>query len=153
MGNFYLYGFCGFSVCRPLNSVNRQLASTILICLLTGASPSRQWRWNCSWTVSIPQEQMRGAQNYKRRIAACNPIALLARDRHQKSIWGCLAAGNQLPPNGDAGASQLALSDSDCAENVDCSDESETLRRLRRSFWHLSNHRRTSTHLIFLFSR
>jgi len=37
------------------------------------AWPSRQRNWNCSWMVSILQEQMRRAQIYKRRIAACNP--------------------------------------------------------------------------------
>ena len=60
--------------------------------------------WNCSRTISISQEQMLRVQIYKRRIAACNPIALLVQVWHQKSIWGCLTADNRLPPNEDAGA-------------------------------------------------
>ena len=60
--------------------------------------------WNCSRTISISQEQMLRAQIYKRRIAACNPIALLAPVWHQKCIWGCLMADNRLSSNGDAGA-------------------------------------------------
>ena len=95
------YGFCGFSVCWHLNSVNRWLSSTTPICPLNVAWTSRQRIWNCSRTISISQEQMRRAQNYKRLIAACNPIALLAQVWHQKSIWGCLTADNRLPPNGD----------------------------------------------------
>ena len=85
-------GFCGFSVCWHLNGVNRRFARTIPICLLMLLDRADSGAKNCSWTVSIPQEQMLRAQIYKRRIAACNPIALLAQVWHQKSIWGCLSA-------------------------------------------------------------
>lgn len=90
-------GFCGFSVCWHINSVNRLFASTTPICPLNVAWPSRQRSWNCPYEFTHTndiksQEQMRRAQIYKRLIAACNPIALLAQVWHQKSIWGCLTA-------------------------------------------------------------
>ena len=86
------YGFCGFSVCWHINSVNRRFASTIPICLLMLLDRADSGAKNCSRTISISQEQMLRAQIYKRLIAACNPIALLAQVWHQKSIWGCLTA-------------------------------------------------------------
>jgi len=47
---------------------------------------------------------MRRAQIYKRLIAACNPIALLAQVWHQKSIWGCLAADKSATAERRCGA-------------------------------------------------
>ena len=95
------YGFCGFSVCWHINSVNRRFSSTTPICPLNVAWPS----WNCFRTISISQEQKRWLQSYKRRIAACNnPIALLAQVWHQKCIWGCLSADKSATAERRCGA-------------------------------------------------
>ena len=65
-------------------------------------------RWSVCWLVldradskKIVPERLGNRRNkcaergiYKRLIAACNPIVLLAQVWHQKNIWGCLSAGD-----------------------------------------------------------